>query len=201
MTRGSEVVPARREELEPPDPDPRPVSGLRVVMNRVTQVCAVIAACIYGGLMLLTVADVVRRGLTDRSVEGLFEASPLLLLSATCLGLAYAEAMGVHVRTSLVTDRLPPQVTLVIRALGMFIGALLMAWIGWEAVDKAREAYEAHETTLGLRPVITWPAKALVPVGFVLLAIQLVFRVGNDIDSLRRHRRPHSIAGVAGVDV
>ena len=200
MTLITLTAPAGREEL-PPGPDADSLSPPRAVMNRVTQACAVVAACIYAGLMFLTVLDVVRRGMTGHSVEGLFEASPLLLLGATCLALAYAETTGIHVRTSLVTDRLPGHVTLVVRALGMFVGAVLMAWIGWEAVGKALEAYDTHEVTLGLRPIITWPAKALVPIGFVLLAIQLVFRVVDDLESLKRHRRPQSIAGVAGGDV
>lgn len=152
----------------------------RDVLGRICQTFAVIAACIYGLLMVATVADVIRRALTDKSVPGLVEISPLLLLSAVVMGLGYAELTGTHVRTGLVTDRINRRVALVYRGTAALIGAALIAWVGYEAIGKALEAYEAHEVTLGLTPVVTWPAKALVPVGFALFALQLLIRSIDD---------------------
>lgn len=159
------------------------------VLGYVTRALAIVAAIIYGLLMVITVVDIGRRALTGKSVEGLVEASPLLLLSAVCLGLAYAELTGTHVRTSLVTERMSSTSALVFRGTMAIFGAALLAWIAWNAIGKTLDAYRIGEATMGLVPILTWPAKALVPVGFFLWMMQLLFRSFEDWRSLRDHPR------------
>src|SRR5690349_18914039 len=89
-------------ELMPEAKDQRNVTRARTIVRGLTAALAAVAAAALIILMLITVADVVRRALTDKSIEGAIEVAPLLLLGAVALGLGYAEQTMTHVRTSLV---------------------------------------------------------------------------------------------------
>ena len=59
---------------------------IRRMVERLTARIAAIGAIAIAVIMLLTVADVALRTLTDRSIEGVVEVAPLLLLSAVKSG-------------------------------------------------------------------------------------------------------------------
>lgn len=158
---------------------------IRRVVERLTAAVAAIGALAIAAIMALTVADVVRRALTDRSIQGVIEVAPLLLLAATALGMGYAEQIGVHVRTSMVTSRLPRVTALVVRSLGSLVSLVVLAWVAWEALDRAVAAVENGDVTPGFVAFPTWPAQVLVPVGFALFAIHVGIRLLDDLAALR----------------
>jgi TRAP-type C4-dicarboxylate transport system permease small subunit len=136
-------------------------------------------------IMVLTVADVGRRALTDQSIAGVVEVTPLILLGAVVLGLGQGEVSGTHVRTTLVTDRLPPRVAAAVRIAGYAVCVALIAWIVWLSAGRAIDAYEMHDTTAGFASIPTWHARALVPVGFALFGLALLVRLADDVNRLR----------------
>jgi len=158
---------------------------VRKVVERLTAGVAALGALAIAAIMALTVADVVRRTLTDKSIQGVVEVAPLLLLSAAALGLGYAEQTRVHVRTSMVTSRLPRVVALTVRALGSLVSLLVLAWVAWESLHRAISAVENGDVTPGFVAYPTWPAQVLVPVGFTLFAIHVALRLFDDVNALR----------------
>lgn len=158
---------------------------IRRVVERLTAGIAALGAVAIAGIMLLTVADVVRRTLTDKSIQGVVEVAPLLLLAAASLGFGYAEQTGVHVRTSMVTSRLPRAAALVVRAMGSLVSLLVLAWVAWEALDRAIGAVQNGDVTPGFVAFPTWPAQVLVPLGFALFAFHVGVRLVDDLRALR----------------
>ena len=158
---------------------------IRRVVERLTAAIAALGAIAIAAIMVLTVADVVRRALTDKSIEGVVEVAPLLLLSAAALGMGYAEQTGIHVRTSMVTSRLPNVAALTFRAAGSLVSILVLAWVAWESLDRALLAIENGDVTPGFVAFPTWPAQVLVPLGFALFAFHVGVRLVSDLYSLR----------------
>lgn len=158
---------------------------IRSVVERLTAAVAAIGALAIAAIMALTVADVVRRTLTDRSIQGVIEVAPLMLLSAAALGMGYAEQIGVHVRTSMVTSRMPRVPALLFRSLGSLVSLVVLAWVAWEALDRARAAIENNDVTPGFVAYPTWPAQVLVPVGFGLFALHVGLRLVDDLRALQ----------------
>lgn len=161
---------------------------IRNVVERLTAALAALGAVAIAAIMVLTVADVLRRTLTDRSIQGVVEVAPLLLLSAAALGLGYAEQTGTHVRTSMVTSRLPRAVALILRSAGSLVSMVALAWVAWEALDRAVASIENGDVTPGFVAYPTWPAQVLVPIGFALFAIHVGIRLVDDLHSLRTDR-------------
>lgn len=158
---------------------------IRRVVERLTAAIAALGAIAIAAIMVLTVADVVRRTLTDESIQGVVEVAPLLLLSAAALGMGYAEQTRIHVRTSMVTSRLPNVLALVFRAAGSVVTVLVLAWVAWESLDRALLAIEHGDVTPGFVAFPTWPAQVLVPLGFALFAFHVGVRLAADLNALR----------------
>ena len=156
----------------------------RSIVRGLSGALAAIAAAALIILMLITVADVIRRALTDKSIEGAIEVAPLLLLGAVALGLGYAEQTMTHVRTSLVTSRIPLKARLILRALGGTVCTLLLLWFSWESFTRALTAIEENDVTPGFVAIHTWPARILVPFGFLLFALHVFFRLYDDVKAL-----------------
>jgi TRAP-type C4-dicarboxylate transport system permease small subunit len=165
---------------------------VRNVIDRAAGACGALAALGLLVLMLLTVADVVRRAFTDQSIAGVVEVSPLILLGAVALGMGQGEISGAHVRTTLVTDRLRPRVAAGVRVVGYAFCIVLLAWMAWLSADRAIDAYEMNDTTAGFESIPTWQARSLVPLGFVLFAAALAMRLADDLPRLR---------GIAGAGI
>ncbi len=158
---------------------------LRLVSDRVSGFCGALAAVLLMAIMAMTVADVVRRALTDKSIEGVIEIAPLFLLGAVALGLAQAETAGTHVRTSLVTDRLPHRARSALRSVGYAVSIYILLWMAKLSYERAVDAYRNNDTTAGFESIPTWPARALVPIGLTLWALALVVRLVQDLRGVR----------------
>lgn len=158
---------------------------IRRMVERLTAGIAALGAVAIAAIMVLTVADVVRRTLTDTSIQGVVEVAPLLLLSAAALGFGYAEQTRIHVRTSMVTSRLPRAAALLFRAAGSVVSLVVLAWIAWEALDRAIRAVQNGDVTPGFVAFPTWPAQVLVPLGFALFAFHVGVRLVEDLVALR----------------
>lgn len=154
-------------------------------VERFTAGVAALGAVAIAVIMMLTVADVVRRTLTDKSIQGVVEVAPLLLLSAAALGLGYAEQTRIHVRTSMVTSRLPRVMALSVRAVGSLVSLVVLAWVAWESLHRAISAVEDGDVTPGFVALPTWPAQVLVPLGFALFAFHVALRFVDDVHALR----------------
>lgn len=161
------------------------MTRVRTIVRGLSGLLAAIAAVALIILMLITVADVIRRAITDKSIEGAIEIAPLLLLGAVALGLGYAEQTLTHVRTSLVTTRIPLKPRLVLRSLGATICTALLLWFSWESLTRAITAIEEKDVTPGFVAIQTWPARILVPIGFLLFALHILFRLYDDLRALR----------------
>ncbi|GAA1164742.1 hypothetical protein GCM10009584_02040 [Ornithinimicrobium humiphilum] len=155
------------------------------IIERFTGAVAALGAVAITAIMLLTVADVARRTLTGQSITGVVEVAPLLLLSATCLGLGYAEQTGVHVRTSMVTSRLPRTLARIVRAAGSAVCLVVLGWVAWEALDRAINAVRNADVTPGFVAIPTWPAQVLVPLGFTVFAIHVAIHLVRDLRAIR----------------
>lgn len=158
------------------------MTGLvRRAVGTANSVCALLATTALVLLMLLTVADVAQRSATGQSIAGAVEIAPLILLAAVAFGLGNGEATGTHVRTSLVTDRLPSRIRAAVRTVGYAACFILLTWLTVLSFERAVEAFEYSDTTAGFQSIPTWPARAVVPIGFALWALTLLLRLVDDL--------------------
>jgi len=155
---------------------------VRRAIHTLSATFAAVAAIGIVVLMGITVADVIRRALTDKSIQGGIELAPLILVGAVLLGLGYAEQTRTNVRTSLVTSRLAARPRAAVRCVGFVVVIGLVLWMVWETADRARSAVEIGEVTPGFVGLPAWPARVAIPIGLGVLALELLLQL---LDELR----------------
>ena len=137
-------------------------------------------------LMFLIVIDAGGRFLFNRPLQGAVEISKVVLAWILFLPLAYALVQGTHVQVTILLMRLPRRPHLVadtaiaILSLGFFALAIYAGWLLFE------DSFRVRETMAAPIWIPFWLAKAALPIGSLLIAVQL----GIDlVTNLRQSRR------------
>lgn len=130
-------------------------------------------------LMLLVVAEVVMRDFFDSTLGGTLEISEVLLVFVVFTGVAYAQQVGDHVSTDLVTSRMPRQAAAIVRTTGLAIAAGVILWLAWVSLGRGLDAMAAGESRFGLRSVPVWPARLVIPLGALLLGLQTLMSASD----------------------
>jgi TRAP-type mannitol/chloroaromatic compound transport system permease small subunit len=136
--------------------------------------------------VLVSAANAVVRKLFNYSSNGLLEIQ-WYFFSAIFLFLAgYTLLRNEHVRIDVIAGRLSKRTQTWIDIFGTLFFllpmAILLAWLAWPVFV---EAYLRHEVSTNAGGLIIWPARLLVPIGFVLLALQGVSELIKRVAFLR----------------
>ncbi len=165
----------------------RVLSGLGAVLGRlagwlivpivVAVLAAVVGTYLRFGELVAWETDVPLFG-THLSITGLVELQWHLFAVMVLLGGAYALRANGHVRVDIVYDRLAPRTRALVDAIGHLVFlipfALLVAWLSLDFVELAyRSGEESDYGGLTDRYLV----KAMMPIGFVILALTALGQV------------------------
>lgn len=138
--------------------------------------CAILFA-----LMLVIVVDVLLRNVAvaglPRGLAWSNEVSELMLYLLTMCVAPWLLRRGQHIRVDIVLRALPPRLAWTFEWLGDFIVlgcCIVFAWIGMRA---AWSSYASGAVNIKTLVTPEWWGLAPLPVVFVLLAIEMVFRM------------------------
>ncbi len=165
-------------------PPPTPNTGKKGLIDatarNASKVGANLATVAIFLIMIVTVIDVVTRGVSARSVPGMIESAEIILVAAAFLGLGYAQRMKAHVSTSFFMDALPASVARILRRAGLGVVFVYVAGATVVSARRAWAAFQGGEVRFGLIEIPQWPVRAAIAIGFALLLVEL----------LREMRRP-----------
>ena len=123
--------------------------------------------------VLVSAANAVVRKAFNYSSNGFLEIQ-WYLFSAIFLGAAgYTLLRNEHVRIDVISGRLSKRTQTWIDIFGTIFFLLPMAvLVGWLSWPVFVEAYQRQEVSSNAGGLIVWPARLLVPIGFLLLGLQ-----------------------------
>jgi len=140
--------------------------------------CAILMA-----MMLVIVADVALRNIPvpglPRGLAWSNEVSELMLYLVTMCVAPWLLRQGQHIRVDILLQALPKRLAWSLEWVGDAVGlacCLFMAWYG------ARAAWASFESgAVNIKTLVTpeWWMLAPLPVVFVLLAVEMLFRMGR----------------------
>jgi TRAP-type C4-dicarboxylate transport system permease small subunit len=138
--------------------------------------CAILLA-----MMLIIVADVALRNLAIPGLpQGLAwsnEISELMLYLITMCVAPWLLRQGQHIRVDIVLQALPPQLAWYFEWVGDLIGLACCIVIAWFGTQAAWSSYVSGAVNIKTLVTPEWWALAPLPLVFVLLAIEMVFRM------------------------
>ncbi|HEY6513583.1 MAG TPA: TRAP transporter small permease [Burkholderiaceae bacterium] len=161
---------------------------------------ALAALALLGCLLLLVmlaiiVGDVALRNLLlpglPRGLAWSNEISELLLYVITLSVAPWLLRQGQHIRVDIVLRALPPKLAWIFEWIGDTIGLACCIVLAWFAAQAAWSSYRAGAVNIKTLVTPEWWWLSPLPVVFVLLAIEMVFRMGR---LARAERAPRSDA-------
>lgn len=133
-------------------------------------------------LMVLTLADVVGRGLFGEPVRGTVELTELLVALIVFLALAHTDEMGEHVTVDLIYNVLGDKAQKVVTAISQLLMVSLLLFLAWRMVLQGLHLRNVALTT-GVLGLAVWPVLMVGVAGMVAYALVMT---GRGIADLRR---------------
>jgi TRAP-type C4-dicarboxylate transport system permease small subunit len=128
-------------------------------------------------LMMWTIdVNAISRKVLNAPVPGGYEAAQSMLTILIMLPFAYTLLKREHVRTTVLTSKLPADTARNLLGFWMVIGFFVFAAVTWGTFLYALRAYNIGEEVWGATVrFAVWPAKMAVSFGCVLISIQFLF--------------------------
>ncbi|NYT62965.1 TRAP transporter small permease [Alcaligenaceae bacterium] len=136
-------------------------------------------------LPLIVFYDVTARYLFNAPTIWATEISIYLLQLLVFLPMGLLLSENAHIRSTLLTDKLPPGIRHILHLLSLVLVALLagcITWLGWKLTAHSWNYSQVSATLLAI-PL--WIPNALIPLGGLLL---LVSALGGLIDPNSKHQ-------------
>ena len=142
----------------------------------VATACGAAAGVFLVAMMLLTVADVVLRAVSNQPIRGTFEIIELLLACTFFLALPAVFLRDEHLLVDVI-DPLAPRWVPRLRRIAEIIAIpvlVLMAWEGWKA---AQETLVFHDVTsdLAIHRILYWIPVLFGLIGGAAAAVVMIF--------------------------
>ncbi len=136
--------------------------------------------------VLISAANATVRKLFDYSSNAYLEIQWYLFSAVFLLGAGYTFLRNEHVRIDIVSSKLSPRTRNWIDVIGivffLYPMSFIIAWLSWPLLE---DSWVRNEVSTNAGGLIIWPARLLVPVGFVLLMIQAFSELIKRIAYLR----------------
>ena len=143
-----------------------------------------LAGCfILFAMMLVIVGDVALRNIAipglPRGLAWSNEVSELMLYLLTMCVAPWLLRQGQHIRVDILLQALPKKVAWALEWVGDTIGLACCLFLAWYGAKAAWASY--REGAVNIKTLVTpeWWSLAPLPIVFVLLAIEMVFRMGR----------------------
>ena len=155
-------------------------------IDRLNMVLGRVAAFLVLAAALISAGNATIRYLFDRSSNAWLEVQWYLFGAIVLLGAAETLRRNEHVRVDILYSNLSDRKRLWVDAIGILLFllpfTLVMAWLCWPV---AWQSFVRGEGSTSAGGLIRWPVKALLPLGFALLALQGVSELIKRVAALR----------------
>lgn len=156
-------------------------------LSRVSGIMASIGSASLAVMMCISVADVIGRKFFLAPIEGTAELVGIFLVIAASMGLGWCMLTKGHVRISIVMERMPKKLQIVVDIISYLIGLAATGIIIWQASIRMYEYF--FKTLGGITPILglpIWPFMLVMVIGFIWLAVILVIHLIASIREVAR---------------
>jgi TRAP-type transport system small permease protein len=153
------------------------MQGLSAVFGRVFDAMMLAACLLLLFMTLLIGADVATRNLGIGGIAWSNEISENILYLITLLSAPWLLRQGQHIRVDILLRVIPPRIGWLFEWVSDLIGlacSLYFVWYGWKVTVAS---YEAGAMTIKTLVTPEWWLLAVLPVAFLLVAIEFAFRM------------------------
>jgi TRAP-type C4-dicarboxylate transport system permease small subunit len=150
---------------------------ISAVFGRVFDVMMLAACLLLLFMTLLIGADVATRNLGVGGIAWSNEVSENILYLITLLSAPWLLRQGQHIRVDILLRVIPPRIGWLFEWVSDLIGLACSLYFVWYGGKVAVASYQAGAMTIKTLVTPEWWLLAVLPVAFLLVAIEFVFRM------------------------
>ncbi len=170
------------------------MTRLSDLYGKLLDVLAVIAALTLLAMVLIVTGDIVLRNTVSKGFVWANEVSEYALYLITVLTAPWLLRRGQHVRLDLVLTAVPKRIALIMEGFGDIVGLVVCLAMIRYATLMTLDAWQTGSITIKNLVFPEWWLLIPLPVCFVLLAIEFVFRFHRLILSREKREEATSVA-------
>lgn len=171
------------------------MNRLSAVFGRLLDAFAIAAALILLGMVVLVTTDILLRNSGGGGFVWSNEVSEYALYAITLLTAPWLLRRGQHVRLDLVLIMVPPRIAWLMEAIGDLIGFVTCLVLLRYGLAMTTESWRLGSITIKNLYFPEWWLLAPLPLTFLLLAVEFVFRFGRLLDGDRARRAESTSVG------
>jgi TRAP-type C4-dicarboxylate transport system permease small subunit len=157
------------------------MNHLSDLYGKLLNALGLIACALLFGMMLMICADVLLRNLPipglPRGLAWSNEISEMMLYLITMLSAPWLLRQGQHIRVDILLRAIPRFAAWCCEWVADVFGLLCCSWMVWYGVRVALKSYTDGSMTIKTLVTPEWWSLAPLPVAFLLLAIEMIFRM------------------------
>ena len=124
-------------------------------------------------MTVISAGNATYRFIFNDSSNGLLEIQWYLFAAVFLLCAPYTLQKNEHVRIDVVSGKFSPRANAVIDIIGtLFFLLPMVVLVLWLSIPLVAESFRINEYSANAGGLLRWPVKALLPLGFLLLALQ-----------------------------
>ncbi len=150
---------------------------LSAVFGRVLDGMMLVGCALLLTMTLLIGADVATRNLGLAGIAWSNEVSENILYLLTLLSAPWLLRQGQHIRVDILLRAIPARVAYGLEWLGDVLGLACSLYFVWYGIKVTTASYLAGAVTIKTLVTPEWWLLALLPVAFLLVAIEFLFRM------------------------
>jgi TRAP-type C4-dicarboxylate transport system permease small subunit len=155
---------------------------------------AVIAALLLLAMVIIVTGDIVLRNVANTGFVWANEVSEYALYLITVLTAPWLLRRGQHVRLDLVLTAVPKRVAFIMEAMGDILGFVVCLAMIRYATLMTYDAWRIGSITIKNLVFLEWWLLAPLPICFVLLAIEFIFRFHRLLMNREKREEATSVA-------
>ena len=142
-----------------------------------------ISAITIAVMMLSTTIDATSRFVLNRPISGIFELNEVILVVCVFMGIAWTQIERGHIRIEVLLMRVSPRTRHVLNVLSRMVALIFVGILFYQTFQGFQDSFRIREFRWGSVQMPIWWAKGLVPLGCLLLMIQLIFDIWAEVRS------------------
>jgi TRAP-type C4-dicarboxylate transport system permease small subunit len=144
-----------------------------MIQRAIENVLVGVSTLIILFVLFFVLAEVVARYVFNAPLPGHLEGAELLLPMIVFGAVSYTQARNGHVGMTLVIDALPPKIRYHTDIVILVLSMLTCAVLAYFGTKYAYQSWDYDDVTMSPPFWPVWPSAAIVPLGYLLLALRM----------------------------